>query len=214
MFSDPFIDDLGTPRVVVEVARNVPVWTWDLKSEAFGNSVPNQNPDGDADLLMFDMRFPGQRHDTTSGLSYNYFRDYDAGSGRYVESDPIGLLGGLSTYSYVSSMPTRSVDLFGLLGCIAQQSDSCPYEGRYSLCCRGYLKDATWLGNQARWQLCKRSVDAACKKGDQAVCCMTDFNACSGGGNPNEPDSGSNGQAKYLECKTKYIQCMAGGRGK
>lgn len=61
-------DHLGTPRVVIEVARNVPVWSWDLKSEAFGNSVPHQNPDGDTNSLIFDMRFPGQRYDAVSVL--------------------------------------------------------------------------------------------------------------------------------------------------
>ncbi len=108
-------DHLGTPRVVIEVARNVPVWTWDLKSEAFGNSVPNQDPDGDSTALMFDMRFPGQRFDDATGMNQNYFRDYDSGSGRYVQSDPIGLSGGLSTYTYVGGNPISYLDSLGLL---------------------------------------------------------------------------------------------------
>ena len=107
-------DHLGTPRVVIEVARNVSVWTWDLKSEAFGNSVPAQDPDGDSTALMFDMRFPGQRYDASTGLNYNYFRDYDAGSGRYAESDPIGLDSDISTYSYVGGSPFNYVDMAGL----------------------------------------------------------------------------------------------------
>ncbi|RMK76117.1 hypothetical protein IPC84_28670, partial [Pseudomonas aeruginosa] len=36
------------------------------------------------------LRFPGQYYDAESGLHYNYFRDYDPETGRYVESDPIG----------------------------------------------------------------------------------------------------------------------------
>ncbi|UHQ23022.1 RHS repeat-associated core domain-containing protein [Lysobacter sp. 5GHs7-4] len=62
------------------------------------------------------MRFPGQRHDAATRLNYNYFRDYDAGSGWYVQSDPIGLSGGISTYSYVDGSPLGSVDPSGLAG--------------------------------------------------------------------------------------------------
>jgi RHS repeat-associated protein len=65
--------------------------------------------------FVFDMRFPGQRFDATSGMSYNYFRDYDPSTGRYVESDPIGLLGGITTYGYASQRPLNLVDPKGLL---------------------------------------------------------------------------------------------------
>jgi RHS repeat-associated protein len=45
------------------------------------------------------MRFPGERHDAATGLYHNDFRDYDPTVGRYVQSDPIGLAGGISTYA-------------------------------------------------------------------------------------------------------------------
>ncbi|WP_232137466.1 RHS repeat-associated core domain-containing protein [Luteimonas fraxinea] len=109
-------DHLGTPRVVIEPARNVPVWRWDLASEAFGNSPPHQDPDGDGGVFVLDKRFPGQRHDAASGLNYNYFRDYDPMVGRYSQSDPTGLAGGISTYSYVGADPISFFDPFGLQG--------------------------------------------------------------------------------------------------
>ncbi|MBN7138627.1 hypothetical protein A7A76_05815 [Lysobacter enzymogenes] len=107
-------DHLGTPRIVVDPNRNKAVWTWSIKSEVFGNTPPNEDPDLDGTKFVFDMRFPGQRFDNVSGLIYNYFRDYDSSTGRYIESDPIGLRGGLSTYAYVGGNPVSSVDPSGL----------------------------------------------------------------------------------------------------
>ena len=110
-------DALGTPRQVVDPVRGASgtvVWAWDLAGEAFGNTAPNQDPDGDSTVFVFDMRFPGQRYDAVSGMNYNYFRDYESATGRYVESDPIGLFGGVSTYGYVGGEPMVHLDLFGL----------------------------------------------------------------------------------------------------
>ena len=58
--------------------------------------------------------FPGQYYDGETGLYYNYFRDYDPTLGRYVESDPIGLMGGNNTYYYTNANPIKYIDCFGL----------------------------------------------------------------------------------------------------
>lgn len=107
-------DHLGTPRAVIDRTRDVAIWTWDAKSEAFGNSAPNQDPDLDGTAFVFNLRFPGQRYDAATGLNYNYFRDYDPASGRYVQSDPIGLRGGINTYAYVGGNPASRTDPRGL----------------------------------------------------------------------------------------------------
>ena len=48
--------------------------------------------------------------DQETGTSYNYFRDYDPSLGRYVQSDPIGLVGGVSTYGYALGSPLFYTD--------------------------------------------------------------------------------------------------------
>ncbi|MDR6672827.1 RHS repeat-associated core domain-containing protein [Xanthomonas sp. 1678] len=107
-------DHLGSPRVVIDPAQDKAVWKWDLMGESFGVSPPNEDPDMDGAGFSLDMRYPGQLYDSASGLNQNAFRDYDPVSGRYIQSDPIGLDGGISTFSYAGSQPFSAADPFGL----------------------------------------------------------------------------------------------------
>ncbi|NYZ69977.1 hypothetical protein H0A36_28595, partial [Endozoicomonas sp. SM1973] len=104
-------DHLNTPRVATNAAGQA-VWQW--QSDAFGIGLANEDVDGDGQKTVVALRFPGQVFDPESGLHYNYFRDYDPNLGRYVQSDPIGLQGGLNTYAYVLGNPLKFMDPFGL----------------------------------------------------------------------------------------------------
>ncbi len=95
-------DNLGTPRQITD-ATNQSRWEWP-SADPFGNNQPNENPGG-LGAFNYNLRFPGQYYDAEKASNYNYFRDYDPGIGRYVESDPIGLKGGLNTYGYVGRKP-------------------------------------------------------------------------------------------------------------
>lgn len=75
------------------------------------------------------MRLPGQYFDTETGLHYNYYRDYEPGTGRYIESDPIGLGGGINTYAYTNSNPLDSIDSRGTISF----GPSCDYTQRVNL---------------------------------------------------------------------------------
>ncbi|EGW21449.1 RHS repeat domain-containing protein [Methylobacter tundripaludum] len=112
-------DHLGTPRKITRPNDNRVVWSWE--SEAFGNSLPDQNPSG-LGMFVFNLRFPGQYYDVETGLFYNYFRDYDPAKGRYIESDPIGLEGGVNTYGYASQNPIGLTDPFGLHSTTSEQN--------------------------------------------------------------------------------------------
>ncbi|NID15497.1 RHS repeat-associated core domain-containing protein [Luteibacter yeojuensis] len=107
-------DHLGTPRAVIDPARNATVWRWRPSDDPFGTAPPDEDPDGDGARFVFDLRFPGQRYDAVTGLHYNYRRDYDPEAGRYIQVDPIGLAGGINPYLYGSGSPLRYTDPLGL----------------------------------------------------------------------------------------------------
>jgi RHS repeat-associated protein len=100
-------DHLGAPHQITNASGQV-AWLWD--HDPFGNGDPS-DPLGN---FTDNLRFPGQFFDQNTKLHYNYFRDYDPSLGRYIESDPIGLAGGINTYAYAGGNPVNFIDPSGL----------------------------------------------------------------------------------------------------
>jgi len=108
-------DHLGSPRAVIDPVSKATIWRWGPSDDPFGAAPPDEDPDADGTHFVFDLRLPGQRYDAATGLHYNYFRDYDAQTGRYIQVDPIGLAGGINPYLYANGSPWRYTDANGNL---------------------------------------------------------------------------------------------------
>ncbi len=92
---------LGAPQKLTDAQQRI---VWDRISEPFGKTYALK---GDQDLM--NLRFPGQYFDAESGLDYNMFRSYYPATGRYTQSDPIGLLGGINGCECCSSADVRNL---------------------------------------------------------------------------------------------------------
>ena len=98
---------------VVRRAQDVTLWGQPATPATGGYEPPRQREDEESDPGLL---YAGQWRDGESGLCYNRFRYYEPESGMYLVSDPLGVFGGVNTYSYVTN-PLEWVDPFGLAGC-------------------------------------------------------------------------------------------------
>lgn len=157
------------------------MWRRD-NQEPFGDTPPDENPSG-LGVFEFDLGFPGQRRDRETGLWYNYLRDcYDPATGRYCQSDPIGLIGGLNGYTYVANRPLTYVDPTGLInihgnwcgpggsGPVLDSLDQCCFD--HDSCydkCNATWKDKVFGTNPQRasqMQTCDKSLCDCLEKVD------------------------------------------------
>ena len=98
------VDQTGRPETVTDASRTV---VWQAQNLAFTRNVTTAS-------ITLNIGFPGQYYDGETGKWNNGYRDYDAELGRYVESDPMGLGGGVNTYAYAGNNPANNFDPLGL----------------------------------------------------------------------------------------------------
>ena len=98
-------DQLGTPHRVTDESGST---VWAAAYDPFGRAELS------IETIELPYRLPGQYADAETGTHYNYYRDYDPATGRYLTSDPIGLQGGLNTYRYAENDPLGMSDPLGL----------------------------------------------------------------------------------------------------
>jgi RHS repeat-associated protein len=110
-------DQRGAPVQAINRQGNV---VWSASYDAFGNAqVANPTGNQEVGYINLSLRLPGQTYNDETGLHYNYFRDYDPKTGRYLQSDPAGLRGGINTYAYVGGNPVTRIDPLGLWSTVA-----------------------------------------------------------------------------------------------
>jgi RHS repeat-associated protein len=101
-------DRLGTPSTVTDSTQAI---AWSATYQPFGNTGTG------ASGIVQNLRLPGQEWDLESTFNHNGFRDYATTLTRYVQTDPIGLAGGMNTYQYAKGNPFKFTDRSGLVGC-------------------------------------------------------------------------------------------------
>jgi RHS repeat-associated protein len=98
------IDRLGTPQRATDATQTV---VWKATVEPFGAAHVSVG------LTSQNLRLPGQEFEADTGRHHNGFRDYVPAWGRYLQSDPIGLAGGVNSFAYALANPVKLVDPTG-----------------------------------------------------------------------------------------------------
>ncbi|WP_251358755.1 RHS repeat-associated core domain-containing protein [Kangiella sp. TOML190] len=140
-------DHLGSPIALTDESGST---QWQGSYDPYGNLTVQ------LDNVSQKLRFPGQISDAETGMHYNYFRDYDPEIGRYLQSDPIGLNGGINTYGYVGANPVNFVDPLGLHSTDAHnliidvfgRGDNFTSNQISHMQAGSKFADSFWLGNQ------------------------------------------------------------------
>lgn len=188
-------DSIDTPRIATDVNATI-VWEWD--EDAYGFALANQDPDSDDTAVLANLRFPGQYFDAESGLHYNWYRYYDAQSGRYITSDPSGFEGGLNTFAYANLNPLIFIDPAGL----AIKTDDCK-DSEFQFCinyCSPNFVDGCYV--TVSWKIKASRGGSLIRSEQRKVNC-----------NCREPACGSTCQSLIVGGLITAGVCLSGGVG-
>ncbi|KAF4513862.1 UNVERIFIED_CONTAM: hypothetical protein B566_EDAN016757 [Ephemera danica] len=152
-------DHLGTPQQLIDQAGNL---VWAQRAEAFGKTNVV------LEKVENNLRFPGQYYDQETNTHYNYFRDYEPGTGRYVQRDPIGYFGGMNVYGYVGGKALTKMDRMGLAPDECEAEPDCTKASKFQLREAGITDEhgfkTDWGGvPNSRYDIC------ACKDGSIVI---------------------------------------------
>ena len=201
-----YADHLNTARVIVRPGDQAIVWQWG-SNEPFGQSQANSNPNG-LGVYTYNPRFPGQVADAESGWFYNGHRDYDPSQGRYKQSDPIGLRGGINTFGYVANDPLSRIDPHGLaMSCkvifwmLIANLEECREDGTTPS--EQDAKDAVRMNDRQLQKACKANgyEDAHALKKDFGLDSKSDIFSDKNGNMYSGPRQGT-GTPQYLHMNT------------
>jgi RHS repeat-associated protein len=99
-----FSDHLGSPVLVEDNECKV---VWWARLDPYGAA----HIQGKTAIEM-PLRFPGHYFDPETRLHYNRFRYYSPELGRYLQPDPLGVVGSVNLYAYTGN-PLKQVDVRG-----------------------------------------------------------------------------------------------------
>jgi RHS repeat-associated protein len=99
-------DQVNRPESITNASKAI---VWRAENLAFDRKVVTTS------IGEFNIGFPGQYYDPETITWYNYWRTYDPATGRYLQNDPLGMMGCTNPASYVNGRPTDTIDPFGLL---------------------------------------------------------------------------------------------------
>ena len=100
-------DQIGIPREMTDIHGNL---LWYGEYTAWGRLKKDERVYRNAHQPF---RLQNQYYDEETGLHYNLMRYYEAETGRFVNQDPIGLLGGENLYSFAPNVQGW-IDVWGL----------------------------------------------------------------------------------------------------